>query len=441
MVNARHKEVLKASTSKRAESPASDVDHGDSDNGSSSSSEDHNFIGFIEEETKALSSMISKKVRKAVRNVMPYYINQTTDNLKEVIQKELEEFKREGIMKDFKNETVNYHDFTACDVPKFDGTLDLIASTRWLFIVEGAFRTSCCKEKNKVKFASNFLCDSAKMWWDGKVCEKGEEWLRLCSWGDFKELFNAEYASAKEIDKIREEFQTLMKTNETVHELWKKFNDLIPYCPVYHGNENLKVKRFQMMLRDNIWEVIYPFKCTTFEDLLSRARVREADLQIRKNKKVKETKRKLEFGYRDAKKSKHDHGRKGDGNQTKTPCKKCHKFHLEECRSNLPGCYKCGALNHINKQLGHKSNEFPNPKVIEAKPLKLIKEEKVEKVGVPNPKARVYVMAAEEDKLVHDVVIGLRMKYRLSLKNDMPLRDKIIIALINKPAFYPIIHG
>ncbi|GJZ03436.1 hypothetical protein Tco_0536711 [Tanacetum coccineum] len=37
--------------------------------------------------------------------------------------------------------------------------------------------------------------------------------------------------------------------------------------------------------------------------------------------------------------------------------------------------------------------------------------------------------------------LGLRMKYRLSLKNDMPLRDKIIIALINKPAFYRIIHG
>nr|GEU79538.1 hypothetical protein [Tanacetum cinerariifolium] len=37
--------------------------------------------------------------------------------------------------------------------------------------------------------------------------------------------------------------------------------------------------------------------------------------------------------------------------------------------------------------------------------------------------------------------LGLRMKSRLSLKNNMPLRDKTIIALINKPAFYRIIHG
>ncbi|GKF36341.1 hypothetical protein Tco_0113099, partial [Tanacetum coccineum] len=52
MVNARHKEVLKSSTSKRVESSASDVNHGDNDDGSSSSSEDLNFRGFTEEDTK-----------------------------------------------------------------------------------------------------------------------------------------------------------------------------------------------------------------------------------------------------------------------------------------------------------------------------------------------------------------------------------------------------
>ncbi|GKG13826.1 putative reverse transcriptase domain-containing protein, partial [Tanacetum coccineum] len=58
-------------------------------------------------------------------------------------------------------------------------------------------------------------------------------------------------------------------------------------------------------------------------------------------------------------------------------------------------CYSCN-------QLGHKSNECPISKAIEAKPLRAIEEEKV---GVPSPKARVYAMTAEEDKLVQDVVI------------------------------------
>ncbi|GJQ92296.1 zinc finger, CCHC-type, retrotransposon gag domain protein [Tanacetum coccineum] len=127
----------------------------------------------------------------------------------------------------------------------------------------------------------NFLRDNAKMWWEGKVVRRND---RI----------------------IREEFQTLTQTNETVNEIWKKFNDLIRYCPEYHGNEKLKVERFQRMLRDDIHEVISPFKCTTLDDLLSRARVREADLLRKKNKEAKEIKRKLDFVDRDAKKPKQD---------------------------------------------------------------------------------------------------------------------------------------
>ncbi|GJR45327.1 hypothetical protein Tco_1313430 [Tanacetum coccineum] len=96
MVNVHHKEVLIASTSKGAELSASDAEHDDRDNRSSSSSEDLNLRGFTDEETKVLSLMMS---------------------LKEV---EL-----------FRNEMSAYRDFTACDVPKFDGVLDPIASTRW----------------------------------------------------------------------------------------------------------------------------------------------------------------------------------------------------------------------------------------------------------------------------------------------------------------------
>ncbi|GKF54152.1 hypothetical protein Tco_0161062, partial [Tanacetum coccineum] len=141
----------------------------------------------------------------------------------------------------------------------------------------------------------------------------------------------------------------LTQTNEMVNEIWKKFNDLIRYCPEYHGNKKLKVERFQRMLHNDIREVISLFKCTTLDDILSRARMREADLLRKKIKEAKETKRTIEFGDRDAKKPKHDQGRKRGGTQIKTPCKKCHKIHLGECRENLSGCYKYGALNHMSK--------------------------------------------------------------------------------------------
>nr|GEX39842.1 zinc finger, CCHC-type, retrotransposon Gag domain protein [Tanacetum cinerariifolium] len=202
-------------------------------------------------------------------------------------------------MNDFRNEMATYHDFMARDMPKFDGVLDPISSTRCLAAVEGAFRTSNCKEKNNINFASNFLRDSTRMWWEGKVCEKGKEWIGAYTWKEFKELFNVKFTFAEEIDRIREEFQNLTQTSETVNEIWKKFNDLIRYCLEYHGNKKLKVERFQRMLRDDIREVI------------------------------------------------------------------------------------------------------------EANPLKSIQEEKLEKAEVLNPKSRVYVMAAEEDKLVHDMVTGI----------------------------------
>nr|GEU34859.1 putative reverse transcriptase domain-containing protein [Tanacetum cinerariifolium] len=272
MVDERHKEVEKASTSKGSETSIGDAIRDESENESSSDSEGLIYGGFTEEETKALRSMINRQVGKETNNVMPFYISQTTDNLKKVIRKELEEFKKAGMMNDSRNEMETYRDFMACDVPKFDGILNPIACTKWLSAVEGAFRTSCYKEKNKVNFAlTSFV--------------------------------------------------------------------IVIKC----GGKEIFLKR---MLSDDMREVISPFKCATLEDLLSRARLRETNLLRKKNK---ETKRRLDFVDRDAKKPKQDQGQRSGGTQIKTPCKKCHKTHLGVCRANLPGCYKCGALNHMGK--------------------------------------------------------------------------------------------
>ncbi|GKB80289.1 hypothetical protein Tco_0947184 [Tanacetum coccineum] len=231
MATIHNKEVLKATTSKHAGTSASDADKVKSDDdNSSSSSEDLNFREFSKDEKDALNVIITKR-------------------------------KEGGFIKGSWKDRASYCDFTACDVQKFTGDLNLIVSTRWITVVEGAFHTSECEDKNKVNFATNFLRDICPM---------------------------------EEIDKIREEFHGLVQTNETMNELWKKFNDMVPYCPEYHGNEKLKVDKFQRMLKDEIREVISPFKYSTLEDLLGRARIREADLLRKKNNEKKELKRKKE---------------------------------------------------------------------------------------------------------------------------------------------------
>nr|GEV15698.1 reverse transcriptase domain-containing protein [Tanacetum cinerariifolium] len=83
MVDERHKEVQKASTSKGAETLIVDAIRDKSENESSFDFEGLNYGGFMKEEMKALRSMINRQVGKAIKNVMPFYISQTTDNLKE----------------------------------------------------------------------------------------------------------------------------------------------------------------------------------------------------------------------------------------------------------------------------------------------------------------------------------------------------------------------
>ncbi|GJV69829.1 putative reverse transcriptase domain-containing protein [Tanacetum coccineum] len=169
---------------------------------------------------------------------------------------------------------------------------------------------------------------------------------------EFKALFNAEFTPAEEIDRMREEFQTLSQTNETVNEIWKKFNDLIRYCPEYHRNEKLNVERFQRMLLDDIRETVMP-------------------RSLRKIKAEEVVEPKLRHRAR---------------NVIKLP------WSMSE---NWPDWAQ-------NDQIMVRHQGYLNYKT-----LKSIKEEKVEKVVIPNPTARAYMMATEENKAMRDVVTDL----------------------------------
>ncbi|GJQ90813.1 putative reverse transcriptase domain-containing protein [Tanacetum coccineum] len=275
--------------------------------------------------------------------------------MKEQIRKEFEELKKEGgFMKGSWKDRATYRDFTACDVPKFMGDLNPIISTRWITTVEGAFRTSECEDKNKVNFATNFLRDSAKIWWDGK-------------------------------------------------------NTL--------AMKSLRLTKFQRMLKDEIREVISPFKCTTLEDLFWRARIKEADLNRKKSNKKKELKRKQDQSESFGKKARFDHVKTGNVGRIVSRCNRCGKNHVGIYRSGMKGCFKCGDPNHKSNtctkpvitcytcnEIGNKSNECPKEKAIEAIPIRSIKEGKVE---APKAKARAYPMTAEEAQSLPDVITGI----------------------------------
>ncbi|GJX82468.1 putative nucleotidyltransferase, ribonuclease H [Tanacetum coccineum] len=281
MATIRNKEVLKVTTFKHAGTTANVANRVNSDDDSSSSSfEDLNFRQFSKDEKDALNVIIARRVGKALKRAIPFFISKTLDIMKEQIRKEVVELKKEG----------------------------------------GAFRTSRCGDMNKVNFASNFLRDSAK----------------------------------------------------------------------------------------------YGGMGSTLEDLLGRARTREADLNRKKSNEKKELKRKQDQSASFGKKARFDHVMTGNVGRIVLRCNRCGKNHVGICRSRMKGCFKCGDPNYKSNtctkpviicytcnEMGHKSNECPKVKAIEATPVRLIKEGKVE---TPKAKVHAYPMTAEEAHLLLDVV-------------------------------------
>ncbi|PWA58924.1 zinc finger, CCHC-type, Retrotransposon gag domain protein [Artemisia annua] len=414
--------------------------------------------------------MTTKRVGKAIKKSMPYYINKTTENLQKIFQEEIGKLKKSGELMNDANarpgvgkEKSTYHDFTACAPPIFTGSLDSLKSSRWITSIEGDFRTSRCAEEDKVNFATNYLRERAKIRWEGKANEKGSAWREAYTWEQFKEVFTKEYAPVEEIEKIREAFHNLMQTNESVNELWEKeaytweqfkevftkeyapveeiekireafhnlmqtnesvnelwekFCDMVQYCPEYRDNEKLKVDKFQRMLKDEIRTIVSPFKCTTMEDLLSRARILEADLDGMKGKEKKELKRKQEQPKPFGKRGKFDFTRRDNTGKLPPRFNRCGKNHMGECKSGMKGCFKCGDPSHISKNCtkplvicyrcneeGHKLSECPKVYPRQAKPSNLVKEEKA---VVPKPKARIYQMGVEEANLDSDFITDKR---------------------------------
>ena len=58
--------------------------------------------------------------------------------------------------------SLNFWEFRACGASEIFGKKDLISSRRWLADIANAFRTSCCPEEVKIRYASCLLKDRAR---------------------------------------------------------------------------------------------------------------------------------------------------------------------------------------------------------------------------------------------------------------------------------------
>ena len=71
----------------------------------------------------------------------------------------------------------------------------------------------------------------------------------------------------------------MTQTTETVAEITAKFRERALLVPQYVTDEEMKKARYHEMLRADIREFVSRSDCKTLEDMISRAREREIDLE------------------------------------------------------------------------------------------------------------------------------------------------------------------
>ncbi|KAJ9558865.1 hypothetical protein OSB04_013479 [Centaurea solstitialis] len=237
---------------------------------------------------------------------------------------------------------VTFKDFMACQPPHFEGRKDPIACFRWVAAVEGAFRTSGCPEGMKVFYAVNLLRNAGKDWWGLILKSRTEEQINAMTWDEFKVLLDEQFAPRIEKQRITSEFLNLAQTTETVNEITDQFLEKSLFCPDYVNTEEMKMFRYQGVLKPEIQEFVATARCKTFNDMVDVARTRELFLE-----EQQQGKRKAEQEPVPVKKSK---GQRSDGRKEFSGCPKCGKNHSGECRLPEPVCFKCGKPGHRSRE-------------------------------------------------------------------------------------------
>ena len=120
----------------------------------------------------------------------------------------------------------------------------------------------------------------------------------------------------------------MRQANETVAEITTKFRERALLVPQYADEEEMRKTRYHDMLRSNMREFNSFYVCPTMDDMISRAREREIDLEHIGNIKAELAQA---FGVLAKKPKGFDSISKGQKGQS--CCGKCGKSYYGVCRA------------------------------------------------------------------------------------------------------------
>ncbi|KAJ9546585.1 hypothetical protein OSB04_019128 [Centaurea solstitialis] len=319
------------------------------------------------------------------------------------------------------NRILMFKEFMVCQLPHFEGLKDLIACSRWIAAVEGAFRTSGCPTGSR-----GILCcepaSQCRMSYDIEQPAITEFRLQITSMLFLSsaksstllmESWINKFAPSIEKERINVEFLKLTQTTETVNEITDQFLEKSLFYPVYVSNEAMKMYYYKGVLKPDIREFVATVICKSFSQMVEVARVRELYLE-----EQQQGKRKAEQTQAPVKKFK---GTRSDGRKGFTGCSKCGRNHQGECRWVDPVYFKCGKSGHKSRdcrtcfqcfQPGH--IRLNCPKLAEAPvqalapmTLRITDGTTRKKGGTSASRGRAFQMIAEEVQTAPDVVTGV----------------------------------
>ncbi|KAL3727233.1 hypothetical protein ACJRO7_032038 [Eucalyptus globulus] len=133
--------------------------------------------------------------------------------------------------------------FLKLQLPKFTGTGDPEAATRWIEELEKAFELLKCSEEEKVTLAVYQMQGFASTWWKATRREVFPEGIVLV-WNVFVRAFNDKYFSSCAKQLKMAEFLRLRQGPMIVDQYKAKFAELSQYAPRLIQDPEEKAMRF-----------------------------------------------------------------------------------------------------------------------------------------------------------------------------------------------------
>ncbi|XP_074376945.1 uncharacterized protein LOC141718456 [Apium graveolens] len=181
--------------------------------------------------------------------------------------------------------------------------------------MEKAFELAEVKDDKKAQYASYYLRDEARYWWESSKALLDR---KVITWEKFMETFLEKYLPIYMQDQLEMRFLNLRQEDMTVAEYEVNFSKLARFAPEYVNTEEKKAKRFQQELKPGIRSQVPLLEIRNYAILVHKAIIVEGEKEATK-RESEGKKRKFEESISDQGSSKFrgKFGKNGGGQSQK----------------------------------------------------------------------------------------------------------------------------